>query len=341
MEEEVARLTVRRISDHVVRHGITEIDVVFHGGEPLLAGAVRIGELAQLVREGVPAKVNLGLQTNGTLVSEAILDVLAKHDVRIGISLDGPRAVNDRHRLDHAGSSSHDAVVNAIELIRSKPEWRRLYGGLLAVIDLRNDPVEIYRYFKSIDARSIDLLLPDYNHDRPPPRVQPGYDSAIAYGEWLARFFDAWFSEGSTMEIKYFEEILTLILGGPSGSESIGLTPVDLIVIETEGDIEPVDTLKTAGRGATSLGMNVRTHSFDDALAHPAVMSRLIGADALCKTCRDCSELTNCGGGYIPHRFRKTTGFLNTSIYCEDLKHLFGVIRSRIHGCIVASGVRG
>lgn len=340
MALDVARIAAQRISEHVIKHRIAEIDVVFHGGEPLLAGASRLDELAKLVRETVPARVNIGLQTNGTLVCGEILDVLLKHNVRIGISLDGPRAVNDRHRLNHAGKSSHDAVVNAIKLIRSKPEWARLYGGLLAVIDLRNDPVEIYRYFTSIDARSIDLLLPDYNHDRPPPRNQPGYRSEIAYGQWLARFFEVWFSEGSSLEVKYFEEILTLMLGGPSGSESIGLTPVDLIVIEAEGDIEPVDTLKTAGRCATSLGMNVRTHSLDDALAHPAIVSRLIGADALCETCRDCPELRNCGGGYIPHRFRQTNGFLNPSIYCEDLKHLFSVIRSRMRECIAAASPR-
>ena len=132
------------------------------------------------------------------------------------------------------------------------------------------------------------------------------------------------------MEIKFFEEVLTLILGGRSGLESIGLTPVDLVIVESDGDIEPVDTLKTSSRAATNLGLNVRSHSFDDALQHPAIMSRLMGSDALCETCQKCPELENCGGGYIPHRFREANGFLNPSIYCEDLKYLFGVMRNRV-----------
>lgn len=330
MEHDVARIAASRISDHVTKHGLTEVDVVFHGGEPLLAGADRIDALAQLFRGTIPAKINLGMQTNGILMCEEILRVLHKHNIQVGISLDGTRAANDRHRLDHAGKSSYEAVLNTLKLIRSKPEWASLFGGMLAVIDLANDPIELYRHFVSLGVRSIDLLLPDHNHDRPPLRNQPGYIPQIAYGQWLARFFDVWFSEGSSLEIKYFEEIITLMLGGPSGSESIGLTPVDLVVVETDGDIEPVDTLKTASRAATFLGMNVRTHSFDDALEHPAIASRLIGAEALCETCRFCSELGNCGGGYIPHRFQNSNGFLNPSIYCEDLKYLFGVIRHRI-----------
>lgn len=330
MEPAVANDTIRRIAEHVAAHQLEEVDVVFHGGEPLLAGPERLDLLAGLVRAGVPAKVNLAVQTNGTLLTPQILDVLERHQIRVGMSLDGPVANNDRHRLDHGGRSSHKAVLNALDLIRSQPRWERLFGGFLAVIDLRNDPVELYRYFVSIRARSIDLLLPDFNHDRPPLRLAQGYHPAIAYGQWLGRFFEAWFDDGSSLEIKYFEEILSLMLGGPSCSESIGLTPVDLVVIETDGAIEPVDTLKTASRTATNLGMNVRTHSFDQALCHPAIESRLMGAETLCETCRACPELSNCGGGYVPHRFREANGFLNPSIYCADLKFLFATIRQRI-----------
>jgi uncharacterized protein len=233
--------------------------------------------------------------------------------------------------VGHSGESSYKAVLSAIDLIRSNSEWSHLYGGLLAVIDIKNNPVELYRFFSKLNAKSVDLLLPDFNHDRPPWRNQPGYTPEIAYGQWLAQFFEVWFSEGSSLEIKFFEEILTLLMGGPSGSESIGLTPVDLVIIESDGDIEPVDTLKTSSRTATDLGLNVRSHSFDQALQHPAIMSRFMGSDVLCETCRDCPELKNCGGGYIPHRFREVNGFLNPSIYCEDLKFLFSVMRKRVH----------
>jgi uncharacterized protein len=332
LELPVAAQIAERISEHAKRHDLEEVHLVLHGGEPLLAGAERIDRLVVLLRERISARISFGLQTNGTLISPEILDVFAKHKIPIGMSLDGDRLMNNRHRLTHSGASSFDDVSKAIALIRSRDEWSGLLGGFLAVIDPKNDPVEVFSFFKSINARSIDLLLPDFNHDRPPPRSFDGYESETAYGEWLARFFDAWFDEGSSMEIKYFEEIITLMLGGPSGTEAIGLTPVDLIVIETNGDIEPVDTLKTASRSATALGMNVSTHSFDDASQHPAVWSRMLGARSLCETCRDCTDLANCGGGYIPHRFKESNGFLNTSIYCADLKHLFSRIRSKLGG---------
>jgi len=42
-----------------------------------------------------------------------------------------------------------------------------------------------------------------------------------------------------------------------SSLESIGLDAVDLIVIESNGEIEAVDSLKTAYNGAAKLGYNV------------------------------------------------------------------------------------
>jgi uncharacterized protein len=121
-----------------------------------------------------------------------------------------------------------------------------------------------------------------------------------------------------------------MLLGGYSMTESVGSPPVDFIIIETDGEIEALDTLKIVGRAATSLGLHVTKHSFDDATELPAVYSRNLRFDALCETCRSCSFLKACGGGYLPHRFGRGNGFLNPSIYCDDLKYLIANIRNRV-----------
>jgi uncharacterized protein len=128
-----------------------------------------------------------------------------------------------------------------------------------------------------------------------------------------------------------FEEIIYLLLGGQSTTEVIGLSPVALIVIDTDGSMEQVDTLKSAFSGAPETGMNVFTHSFDDALAHPSIVARQIGLAALSDDCRKCPVHTICGGGYFPHRYRAGEGFRNPSVYCVDLRHLITHIGRRIH----------
>src|SRR5262249_55045184 len=95
--------------------------VVLHGGEPLLLGTRRLGELFARLRAKLPRTCSLHMQTNGVLLNGAAIDVCAAHDVGISISLDGPPEVHDAFRVSHRGKGSHDRVISAIERLRSHP----------------------------------------------------------------------------------------------------------------------------------------------------------------------------------------------------------------------------
>jgi uncharacterized protein len=329
MPPHVLQAAGERIADHVRQHHLDCVDIVFHGGEPLLIGARTFGVYAGTLRRLVPCLVNFGLQTNGTLLDEIWLETLAEHRVRIGISIDGAMSAHDRSRRYHSGEGSFSDVLANIERVRSKEKWAPLLGGFLAVVDLRNSPDEVYDFFRSIKAESIDLILPDAHHDALPFRPL-GADGQIAYGAWMARFFDRWWDEQPDLDIRLFNEILVLMLGGPSAHESIGAKSVDLVVVEADGEIEPVDTLKVVGREATITGLNVMRNSFDEALNQPAILSRMSGYSSLCSTCQGCAHLAHCGGGYLPHRYSRKQGFQNPSVYCSDLCFLFEHMQQRI-----------
>jgi uncharacterized protein len=136
------------------------------------------------------------------------------------------------------------------------------------------------------------------------------------------------------MGVRFFEEIINLLIGGRSAVESIGLTPITLVVVETDGTLEQVDSLKAAFDGAAWTGLNVFDHSFDAALETPAVAARQIGVAALGETCRSCRVHQVCGGGLYPHRYRAGSGFRNPSVYCPDLVRLIDHIRDRLAGDI-------
>ncbi|NEA42404.1 FxsB family radical SAM/SPASM domain protein, partial [Streptomyces sp. SID11385] len=123
-----------------------------------------------------------------------------------------------------------------------------------------------------------------------------------------------------TTRIRLFEECLALLLGRPAATESLGLDPFTAVVVETDGAIEQVDSLKSAYEGAAATGLDVFAHSFDTALAHPGVRARQAGAAALAAECRACPLLTVCGGGHYAHRYRAGDGFAHPSVYCADLK---------------------
>nr|WP_228447670.1 FxsB family cyclophane-forming radical SAM/SPASM peptide maturase [Streptomyces paludis] len=334
--------TAARIAEHAAGHGLRALALVLHGGEPLLAGAGRLAAFARLVREraGPDRTVTVTAQTNGTLLTEDRAALLARHGIRVGISLDGGRAAHNTLRTDHAGRPSWSAATRGARLLAARHPGA--YAGILTVVDPRTDPVELYESLLELRPPALDLLLPHGNWTSPPRGLPPdrvaGADrpappggGATPYGDWLVAVFDRWWGAGRReTRIRLFEECVALLLGLPGATESLGLDPVNAIVVETDGAIEQVDSLKSAYDTAAATGLDVFRHSFDDALRHPGVAARQSGTGALAARCLACPLLTICGGGHYAHRYRAGHGFRNPSVYCADLDRLIRHIATRL-----------
>lgn len=323
MSPAVARATADRMARHLSAHGKSSAAVIFHGGEPLLGGVRHLSMITSVIRDrfaGTGIEVSLGMQTNLLLLDEPMADFLLEHGFSLGVSLDGPPEVNDRYRLDKRGRPTSALLEEKLGLLLG-PRYRSMFGGFLCVVDPETDPRRVTDYLLSFDPIGIDFLFPLDNHDRLPPGKRGDTDST-AYGEWLTQSFDHWLSRPNTTRVRIFQSIINMMCGGPSLVESLGLRPVDLIVVETNGEIEAVDSLKTTFRGATRLGFHVDRDDFDDVARHIAVRSRQLGATSLADQCRRCDLVEVCGGGYLPHRYSTARGFDNPSVYCADLQLL-------------------
>ena len=320
MSRAVWQAAAARIAEHAGRHGLAEVRVVLHGGEPLLAGADRLDRLITDLRAVLPG-ADVRMQTNGVLLDEPMLAMLTAHRVGIGVSLDGPAADHDRRRRSRAGTGSYPAVERALTLLRSAA-YRSSYAGLLCTVDPATDPIAAYQTLCSFEPPAVDLLLPHATWAAPP---------APGHADWLIAVFDRWYREQPPRpSVRLFEDVISLVLGGPARSDQVGLSPVAVAVVESDGTIEQVDSLKTAYHGAAATGLNVFADSFDAALAHPGVVARQIGRAALADGCLACPVHTVCGAGHYAHRYRPGAGFRNPSVYCADLRRLIDHVGRRV-----------
>lgn len=327
MSGQTASMTARRVGDHARAHGLREVTLILHGGEPLLAGRDLIERLVTDTRRsaGPGVRVHAAVQTNGVGLDDAYLELFDRLGVRVGVSVDGYAEAHDRHRRFASGRGSYGAVAAGLERLSRFPG---LYGGLLCAVDLGSDPVRTYRALADFDPPRIDFLLPHGTWADPPPGRTLAR-SSTPYADWLTEIFDDWYPKPLT-RIRLFEEIMHLLLGGASESEIVGLAPARMVVIETDGSIEQEDTLKAAYPGAAATGLHVSRDHLDAALLLPPVAARQIGARALAAQCRVCPVRSVCGGGLYSHRYDSGTGFLNPSVYCPDLFALITRIRGRI-----------
>ncbi|WP_418955532.1 FxsB family cyclophane-forming radical SAM/SPASM peptide maturase [Streptomyces tritici] len=324
--------TASRIAEHARTHGLPTVHVVLHGGEPLLAGPAGIRMAAEELHRALDGSTTLDLKihTNGVLLSERFCELFDELGITVGVSLDGDKEANDRHRRYANGRSSHAQVLKAVELL-NRPRFRHLFAGLLCTIDVRNDPVKVYDALVELDPPRIDFLLPHATWDEPPLRPGP---SPTPYADWLDAVHERWDATGRPVGIRMFESIHRTLRGESSLIESLGLTPADLVVVETDGTFEQADSLKTAYDGAPATGMDVFGHTLDDVLDHPGMAARRQSVDDLSAACRACPVVTSCGGGLYAHRYRtgatpEDTGFDNPSVFCPDLMALVHAVRDR------------
>jgi uncharacterized protein len=337
MSPETAELTARRIGEHAAAHRLSDITLILHGGEPLLAGRDLIAQLVTATRRsaGSGTAVTVQVQTNGIGLSDVYLKFFDELNVMIGVSLDGDIDAQDRHRRFASGRGSYAPVAAALRRLQRFPH---LYSGLLCTLDLRNDPVRTYQALTAFSPPRIDFMLPHGTWAAPPPGRDPD-PARTPYADWLIEVFDHWYPRPLT-RVRLFEEIMQLLLGGASDSEAVGLAPARMVVIETDGTVEQVDTLKAAFAGATATGLHVASDPLDAALLLPQIAARQIGSRALSAQCRVCSIHAICGGGMYSHRYREGTGFANPSVYCPDLMALISHIRDRIRADLMARTMR-
>lgn len=142
MATETAQRAVDLLLDQTVA-GKTS-NLVFFGGEPLsnmdlIRDTVTYAE-GQAVQRGVA--LDFSLTTNGTLLSDAVIDFLDAHRFGITISMDGPKALHDRNRKTIGGKGTYDLVAakarRLLSRYRSRPVGVRvtLTPGVTDVVSI-------------------------------------------------------------------------------------------------------------------------------------------------------------------------------------------------------------
>lgn len=319
----------RRIREHSIAHRQKAVHIILHGGEPMLMGTRRFADFVDRCRSILLPDVEplFSMQSNGTLVDAGWIDALYEKRVGLGISIDGPEPWHDAFRVDKSGAGSFRRVVAAIHALRESPRGRSVFGTVMAVVNVDIPPRALFEFWQRLDLPGFDLSLPHANFAHPPPRPAAGRD----YGDWLIEFFDLWFDwNRADRGIRYFENMIRMLFGYPVSTDNIGGKPVGVIVIETDGGIEPTDAFKCCFDGSTKIGLNVHDHAFDMLYANPMVVELQHGAEALCATCQACDARDVCGGGYMPHRYSVGRLFQNPSVYCDDLYRLVSHIAARV-----------
>ncbi len=152
MEWETARTSVDFL--FAKAGGNREVNLIFFGGEALLNIKLMRQIVAYAEEQGQAAgkKVDFSLTTNGTLLTDEIIDFLHAHRFGITVSMDGPQDLHDKRRifLTAAGKprGSYAQVLPRVQRLLERYTVR----PVVARVTLTRGTVEIVRIYEHLSA---------------------------------------------------------------------------------------------------------------------------------------------------------------------------------------------
>jgi uncharacterized protein len=299
MSPETLKAALEKTVRYAEGQGFSGIHLLWHGGEPLLAG-LGFFRAAIKILDGLASDLKFRhyLQTNGLLLDDDFCAFFHDHGFQLGISLDGPQVLHDSMRTGADGQGSHAAVLGKVRLL----EAQGVSAGFNAVVTRQSLGQEeaIYRFFQGLGyGFRVNPMIPGRHPETAAPcLLQPG-----EYGAFLCRLFDIWLSTGSRRVAVsplalYLEAI---VKGAPYECQQRRTCAGSHLGVKPSGDAVLCSRFETQPLG------NIHQHEIQELVASPFCEDIRRRAEGL-SDCRKCTHRPICHGG-CP---------LNALVFCQD-----------------------
>lgn len=310
-------LLEKLIRDYAEADTTGSYQFIWHGGEPLMAGR-GFYEAAVVFQSqymsGSP--IRNAIQTNATMLTRPWTEFFLRNGFKVGVSLDGPKALHDANRITARGSGTHDRMM--ANLVQARELGLRF--SVIAAVNKANvgSPDEIFRFFLDHGFISFGFNMV---YERDPDDSPTSYSiSNEEYAQFQKSIFDLWLKEDSSrVRVRHIDSIVQGMLGLPVKSCAYAGTCQRFISINSNGDVYPCERLTEAAR----LG-NLYENSLREIVAGKPFKEHAGSSARLPAECISCRYLSFCRNGCTHHRVGGKLYF------CEGRKAVFRHIEEAV-----------
>jgi uncharacterized protein len=319
-------LLERYIAQHIAASPDEIIRFSWHGGEPTVLGVEYFRKIVAIQRRLRPPgrRISNGIQTNGTLLDDEWGRFLAAEGFSVGLSLDGPRELHDRYRLNRDGKSAFNETIRGYKVLKR----HAVPTDILCVVSAANvrQPAAVYCYLKGIGASHVTFLPLVERRPFSPEGVSPESVPAEAWGDFLCVVFDEWQSRDiGRIKVQIIEEAARTAFGQEHSLCLFRPVCGDIPVVERDGSFYSCDHFVDAEHRLGSISETTLL----DLLESPA--QRSFGSAKLEKlpsVCRSCEVRVMCNGECPKNRFALTPeGEPGLNYLCAGYKKFFSRLR--------------
>ncbi|WP_303816593.1 radical SAM protein [Acidaminococcus timonensis] len=300
-----------------------EVEILWHGGEPLLWGLKRLDAAMNYAEKKLNGfHYHFSMQSNGYLIDDAAIEILKRHHVRVGVSLDGYPENHDKVRRTKDGKGTWDMVWNNVQRLKRE----NLSGGILMVYRGEEDVQKVFDFLSETEIPcKINPLLPFGRAAELEDQSHQVYES---YVDFLEKLYTLSAKSEKSLIIEPLEKIMDALLQGDGIRECSysGMCGKDILCLYADGNIG------FCGRDSETKDFiygNLREQSLSD-LYKAGLAEGLRERNQYLQEhgCSSCDVFQYCHGGCPYEALHATGSLLQKFPYCSSRKRLLHFLKS-------------
>jgi uncharacterized protein len=289
------------------------LTVCWHAGEPLVVPISFYEHAFQCFATtagGIPA-VKHNIQTNGMLISDEWCDLFKRWSVRISVSLDGPRAIHDAHRVDRSGRGTFDRAMRGIARLR---EHGVPFSVLSTVTnESLNAADQIWEFYQSCGITRVGFN-PEEVDGRNKESSLTSNEHLTAFRKFMSRIAELQ-EDDSTIRIRELDDMHRLLTAPPRAEVHVDDNrPGSILSIDVDGNLTTFSP-ELLGQVHSTYGKfswgNVHVDSWAQLLKNPQFQRANADIIAGIELCREgCPYFSVCGGGCPSSKLAEHNSFV-------------------------------
>jgi uncharacterized protein len=313
----------RLFSSNLVKDNVY---IVWHCGEPLVAGLPFFKEAISIL-EAVAKKYSKensytnGIQTNALLINENWCEFFKEKKFSVGVSIDGPDFIHDRHRTTKRGIPTHQAVMKGWKLLQQYEVNTNIIGVLTDFsLDYAN---EIHDFFASLNVSLVGFNMDEVEGTNLKSSYSPSNHSLKRFKKFMSELYGL-VESSKAFAVREFELAKNLILE-TQDLEHGENRPFSIISVDHQGNFSTFApellTIKNDQYGDFIFG-NVLNNSFHSSFntdKYQQVSQSIEKGILLCK--ESCDYFDMCRGGSASNKYFEQGKFqCDETTYCIFMK---------------------
>lgn len=310
------------VSRHVLSSPLVapDVTIVWHAGEPTTIPISWYEEaFMRLSRKPTP-RLHHSFQTNGIAINTRWIEFWRRWNVRVGVSIDGPRDLNNLNRRTKRGGSSFDAAVAGVRRLKEK-NYPFHVITVLGSASLEH-PDDLVNFYLREDIKYVCFNVEEQEGQEFASTLAER-SATISYSNFLKRIYQRLYRELAGPTCREIDGVSALIEADSiSRQHNSQANPLEIVSISVTGDMSTFspELLDVKSKKFNNFVFgNIVDQPVEAMLEHPSfklLYDEILSGLIACK--KACPYFGVCGGGAPANKFFENQDFASTETqYCR------------------------